>query len=308
MRKREAGRGLRRRYRRAIRAVAPLVTAASCALAVAAPAPAQTPPDSAACRQRLSAPSGDSAVVQLSLIVTPFDTAQHVSGIAQSLLGEGVRQLLVLPPVLRLDVYDGRLITTAVPTIDGVYRATWHRDGRLTSARVVGGTRNEPLDRALIAAIAALDSSQLMPPPDSAALGDADSVDLRILLTPEAVWSTSRDGGMQLPDEAGVTRLVRLRVPVRRVTHGLVVMPPPVPPPYPAELKDEGTDGEVDVQFVVDANGHPDMRTVKVERADALPFVQAALRALPGYRFSPLMIEGCAVAASIQIPFLFRAP
>jgi Gram-negative bacterial TonB protein C-terminal len=269
---------------------------------------AQSAPDSAACRRRLSAPSTDSDVVQLSLVVTPFDTARHVAAGDRSLLGEGVRQLLVLPAVLRLDVYDGRLVTTAVPTIDGVYRTTWRRDGRLTDARVVGGTRNEALDRALIAAITALDSSQMLPPPDSAVLAGADSVDLRILLTPEAVWSTSRSAGLQLPDEAGVTRLVRLRVPVRRVTGGLAVRSPASPPPYPPSLRDEGGDGQVNVQLVVDAAGVPDMRTVTIERADAMPFVEATLRALPEYRFSPLMVEGCAVAASVQLPFAFHVP
>jgi hypothetical protein len=220
---------------------------------------AQTPGDSSACRQRLSAPSADSDMVQLSLVVAPFDATHPVLPSDESLLGEGVRQMLVLPPVLALDVYDGQLGVTSFPTVDGTYRVTWRRDGHFAHARVVGGTRNAPMDRAILSALAALDSSQLMPPPDSAALAGADSVDLRLALTPEAVWSAKHPRG-DLPPEPGVTRLVRLRVPTRWVTRPLDVVSPHPEPVYPAELRKAGIQGEVDVQFVVDAAGVLDMR------------------------------------------------
>ncbi len=271
---------------------------------LASTAAAQTPPDSAACRQRLAAPAADSNMVQLSLVVTPFDLTHPLSPTDQSLLGEGVRQMLVLPRVVQLDVYDAQVGVTSFPTVDGTYRVTWRRDGHFAHARVVGGTRNAPVDRAILSALAALDSSQLMPPPDSAALAGADSVDLRLALTPEAVWSAKHPRG-DLPPEPGVTRLVRLRVPTRRVTRPLDIVSPHPDPVYPAELRKAGIQGEVDVQFVVDAAGVLDTRTLQVVRADVVEFVEPALAALRAYRFRPLMVEGCAVAATVRMPFVF---
>lgn len=276
-------------------------------VAVAPSAFAQAPPDSAVCRQRLTAPSADSNVVQLSLIVAPFDATQRVSPDDESLLGEGVRQMLALPRVVQLDVYDAQVGVLSYPTVSGVYRVTWRRDGHFANARVVGGTRNAPMDRAILAAIAALDTSQLMPPPDSTALAGADSVELRIVLTPEAVWSAQHPRG-PLPPEPGLTRLVTLRVPTRGVTRALNVVPPVPAPVYPPELRKAGVQGEVDVQFVVDAAGILDPQTVQVVRADAVEFVEPALAALRAYRFEPLMVEGCAVAAIVQTPFVFRLP
>ncbi len=272
---------------------------------LASTAAAQTPGDSSACRQRLAAPSADSDMVQLSLGVAPFDAMHPVSPVDESLLGQGVRQMLVLPPVLALDVYDGQLGITSYPTVSGVYRVTWRRDGHFADARVVGGTRNGPVDRAILAAIAALDTSEMMPPPDSVALAGADSIDLRLVLTPEAVWSARHPRG-DLPPEPGVTRLVRLRVPSRRVTRPLDVVSPHPAPVYPPELRKAGIQGEVDVQFVVDAAGVLDMRTVQLVRADVVEFVEPALAALRAYRFRPLMVEGCAVAATVRMPFAFR--
>ncbi len=272
---------------------------------LASAAAAQTPADSSACRQRLAAPSRDSTVVQLSLTVAPFDATQPVSPADESLLGQGVRQLLVLPRVVQLDVYDAQVGVTSYPTVSGVYRVTWRRDGHFANARVVGGTRNAPVDRAILLAITALDSSQMMPPPDSAALAGADSIELRVVLTPEAVWSARHPRG-DLPPEPGLTRLVRLRVPTRRVTRPLDVVAPPPAPVYPAELRRAGIEGEVDVRFVVDAGGVLDMRTLQVERADAVEFVEPVLTALRAYRFLPLMVEGCAVAATVRAPFVFH--
>ena len=272
---------------------------------LASTAAAQTPGDSSACRQRLAAPSADSDMVQLSLIVAPFDATHPVSPAYEGLLGEGVRQMLALPRVVQLDVYDAQVGVTSFPTLDGVYRMTWRRDGHFANTRVVGGTRNAPVDQAILSAIAALDSSQLMPPPDSATLAGADSVDLRLVLTPEAVWSARHPRG-DLPPETGLTRLVRLRVPTRRVTRPLDLASPPPAPVYPPALRRAGIQGEVDVRFVVDAAGILDMRTLEVVRADAIEFVEPVLTALRAYRFLPLMVEGCAVAATVRRPFVFR--
>jgi TonB family protein len=159
------------------------------------------------------------------------------------------------------------------------------------------------MDRAMLAALAALDSSGLLPPPDSAELAGADTVDLRIVLTVEAEWSRRHD--FRLPPGPGVTRVLRLRVPVRRVTRALQSLPTNRPPAYPASLGQSRVTGAVGLHFVVDAAGVPDMATVQVERADLREFVESAVSALRAYRFRPLLVEGCPVAADVRMPFVF---
>jgi hypothetical protein len=41
-------------------------------------------------------------------------------------------------------------------------------------------------------------------------------------------------------------------------------------------------------------------------RADVVEFVEPVLTALRADRFRPLMVEGCAVAATVRMPFVFR--
>lgn len=256
----------------------------------------------ATCRAKLTAAAADSQVLQLQLLVRPFDTTQHLTVRHQGLIGEGVRQFLVMPRVLSLDVYQP-MNKGAWPTITGVYRTTLHRDGHFTQTRTVGGTRNRGLDSAIVAAIIALDTAQLLPPPDSATMGDAESIDLRILVVPGRVFSTQ----LKTPPATreGVTALVHLRVPIRGASGGPHLKPGNPRPLYPPELRDARMQGETLFEFVIDANGAPDVSTAQVIRATAPQFVQSVLDVLPKMRFDPLVVEGCPVGALVQMPFQF---
>lgn len=263
-------------------------------------ATAQTP--AAECTTKLTAAAADSQVLQLQLLVRPFDTTQHLAVRHQGMIGEGVRQFLVMPRVLSLDVYQ-HMNKDAWPTITGVYRTTLDRNGRFTQTRTVGGTRNRGLDSAIVAAIVALDTAQLLPPPDSATMGDAESIDLRILVVPGRVFSTQ----LKTPPATseGVTALVHLRVPIRGASGAPYPKPGNPRPLYPSALREARMQGETLFQFVVDANGVPDLSTAQVIRATAPQFAQAVLDVLPKLRFDPLLVEGCPVGALVQMPFQF---
>lgn len=275
-----------------------IVAAIACVAARTATAQA---PD-AACRAKLTAAAADSQVLQLQVLVRAFDTAQHLSVGYQGMIGEGVRQFLIMPRVLSLDVYQS-MNKDAWPTITGVYRTTLHRDGHFTETRTVGGTRNRGLDSAIVAAIIALDTTQLLSPPDSASLGSTESMDLRILVLPGAVLSTRSTTAPATP--AGVTPLIRLRVPIRGASGPPFLKPGGPRPVYPFALRGSGVRGETLFEFVVDANGVPDASTTQVIRTTAPQFAESVLDVLPRLRFDPLLVEGCPVGALVRMPFGF---
>jgi TonB family protein len=263
-------------------------------------ATAQAP--DAACRAKLTAAAADSQVLQLDVLVRAFDTAQHLSLGYQGMIGEGVRQFLVMPRVLALDVYQP-MNKDAWPTITGAYRTTLHRNGHFTDTRTVGGTRNRGLDSAIVAAIIALDTAQLLPPPDSALMGDAEGLDLRILVVPGAVFSTRLKTPPKTPE--GLTPILHLRVPIRGASGPPYPKPGNPRPHYPEDLRASRVQGETMFEFVVDANGVPDLSTAQVIRVTAPQFIQSVLDVLPKLRFDPLLVEGCPVGALVRMPFQF---
>ncbi|MES2521838.1 MAG: M56 family metallopeptidase [Gemmatimonadota bacterium] len=76
-------------------------------------------------------------------------------------------------------------------------------------------------------------------------------------------------------------------------------------PAYPADLRSAGIEGRVLVQFVLNADGTPDMNTLKVLKTDHAGFEQAVRDALPKMRFEPATVEGKAVRQLLQYPFQF---
>ena len=142
---------------------------------MASPARAQgQASDSARCAAALNAPTADSAIVEEDALIFPFDATKKLPDSYADLLGQGLRQMLVLPRPLVVDTYDDRAGYAksdagsklyATPVLRSFYRLTLHRDGHLTSVRAVGGARNEQFDRAVVAALVALDTSSVLPVP-----------------------------------------------------------------------------------------------------------------------------------------------
>jgi TonB family protein len=75
---------------------------------------------------------------------------------------------------------------------------------------------------------------------------------------------------------------------------------------YPASLRAAGVEGDVLVQFVVDAEGEAVPSTLKVIKSSHDLFTQAVSTALPKMRFVPTQLKGKSVRQLVQQPFAFR--
>lgn len=274
-----------------------------------------TAADSARCVAALNAATSDSAIIEEDAIFGPFDTTRKLPDSYAEMLGQGVRQMLVLPKPLAIDTYDDRAGVAksdagskqyATVALRSFYRFTLHRDGHLTNAHVVGGVRNDAFDRAVIVALVSLDSTGMLPAP----LGfddsfEADTLELRLTITNGSITSTRSKGQARTP-QPGVTPLFRLRVPVLPVDRPLAAQAGNPYPRYPQALRDRNIEGDVRVEFLVRADGSVDSRSVQIRKTTALEFASAVLNILPQWRFLPLQVAGCKVASLVQMPSAFR--
>ena len=76
-------------------------------------------------------------------------------------------------------------------------------------------------------------------------------------------------------------------------------------PRYPDAARAAGMEGEVVTQFVVNADGSPDVETLKVLKATDPQFVDAVKSVLSQMRFYPAEVNGRAVRQLTQMPFQF---
>jgi hypothetical protein len=272
---------------------------------------AQSAPDSARCSAPLDAATPDSESARISVLVSPMDTANHLAPAYSGLIGAGIRQFLSVPRPMPLHVYDRTAVVRpgvsdpgfAVLTLRGAYRAALHRDGHLTQIRTVSGTRDAAFDAAMMLAMAQLGASELLPPPEAPAADfKGDSLDLRIVVTPDA--RSQLPQVVNWPPPEGVTPVMLLRLPIRRITHD-PRSKGGSDPLYPTELRLAGVEGRPVFEFVVDTSGWVDPDSPAVMSATAPQFVQAVADVLPEMRFEPLRVEGCAVSVLIQQPFNF---
>jgi protein TonB len=75
---------------------------------------------------------------------------------------------------------------------------------------------------------------------------------------------------------------------------------------YPPLLRDNEIDGTVEVRFVVDAEGRPDMRTAQVVSASHPAFEEPTLRIARRMRFDPGRLGGRAVRTWVTFPIQWR--
>ena len=74
---------------------------------------------------------------------------------------------------------------------------------------------------------------------------------------------------------------------------------------YPPELRSQGVEGTVLVQFIVDTDGKPDMSTFKVLKSPHELFTKSVHDAVAKMRFQPAQIDGRNVRQVVQQPFTF---
>jgi periplasmic protein TonB len=77
-------------------------------------------------------------------------------------------------------------------------------------------------------------------------------------------------------------------------------------PEYPQSLRDNGVEGEVLAQFVVNESGRYEGGTLKILKSSNPAFTAAVKDALPRMRFSAAQIGGKKVQQLVQMPFQFH--
>ena len=83
-------------------------------------------------------------------------------------------------------------------------------------------------------------------------------------------------------------------------------MPGNIAPRYPDVLRQANVEGSVLAQFILNADGTPDMDSFKVVKSDDELFTDAVRGALPNMKFYPASVGGKAVRQLIQMPFQFN--
>jgi TonB family protein len=77
-------------------------------------------------------------------------------------------------------------------------------------------------------------------------------------------------------------------------------------PIYPRELIEQGIEGSVLTNFVIDTTGRADTATIEVLSGAHPLFVQSVRTAIPDMRFSPAMVQGRKVRQMVEQRFQFR--
>lgn len=77
-------------------------------------------------------------------------------------------------------------------------------------------------------------------------------------------------------------------------------------PEYPQSLKDQGIEGQVLAQFVVNESGRYEPGTLKILNSSNAAFTAAVKDALPRMKFSAAQIGGKKVQQLVQMPFQFH--
>jgi TonB family protein len=172
-----------------------------------------------------------------------------------------------------------------------------HKDGRLTDARPVESHIPSALAEATIRAIDSISSQ-----------GGIGPVFVDIDEDPLPVRMTFRLGVRTSDMSVLFYRMVYPAFLEFEIEKPALSIPGNPAPRYPEGLRDEGIEGEVLVQFVVDTSGRADMRTFRLLGPSRVyrEFVQAVFDNIPKMRFTPAELGGCKVRQLVQLPFAFK--
>jgi TonB family protein len=285
------------------------------------------------CSDVLSAPTRDSVLLRVMLTVHAFDRERDLPSSMQFDFGEAVRAHLVLPRPLGADAYEMSGDTSAARTarlpLRGSFAATLTAEGRVVRASTTGGAGNPEFDNAVLTALRAIDSTDHLSFADAGLPKD----DVRIRVEIAARDTTAKAGSAMLDrvvisaisstnagfpnpgvppafapipaDTAAGIPLFSFRVPVRAVTDALKQIPGIGGLRYPTNRRQPGSSGQVQLSFVVDADGAVEPASMQVVDATQREYADATLDAMAKFRYRPLEIEGCRVRALAEQPFGF---
>ena len=250
------------------------------------------PPDR--CAAALAAPTRDTIPLKVLLEVHAYDPRQALPTAYQRNFGNAVRRHLVLDRPIGADLYEMSegLGRTAHLAMAGDYSATIKTDGGVIDGRITGGDRNRVFDTAILSAMHAIDSTDILSMV-TAGLSHED-VDIRVEITTR-----------EKQDFDTLVPLFGFRTPLRAVTQLPSQIAGTGRLKYPVNLRQANIEGEVNVSFVLGADGVAEPGSLQVPSATHIDFVKAVVAAMPTIFFAPLLVEGCAVRNMVHFPFTF---
>src|SRR5688572_5484864 len=173
---------------------------------------------------------------------------------------------------------------------------TIRRGGDVAHVRLITRSGNAQLDGSLIEAVAEAvrwrDAGRVttdtLPRNVPAGAGDAIEIALRFGAIEDA---PAPDGAI---------------VPFARQSRPAISVIGNRAPSYPERLRDQRVQGDVLVNFRITTDGRIEDGSINVLRSSELAFTRAVLDVLPGYRFTPAMVDCELVPQWVQLPFAFR--
>jgi protein TonB len=109
---------------------------------------------------------------------------------------------------------------------------------------------------------------------------------------------TGKEAGPAKEEEHGPYMEFQVEKPVQKIGGDA--------PEYPSQLRDQGVEGQVIAQFVVNESGRYEPGSLKILNSSNSAFTAAVKDALPRMRFSAAQIGGKKVQQLVQMPFQFN--
>ena len=179
-------------------------------------------------------------------------------------------------------------------SFSGMYSINVPRSGAPSGVSVPRTTLSRTLDQSVIAAIVAAARDSALQPIPLYIEGDTLALAVFVGATPDTLNDS-------------LIPLFRFRSPRVRIERVAQPVRSGAGPRYPQEHVGSGFEGKVVLDFVVNASGQTEPRTVRVQRTPDVLFLRSALNYLPGMRYTPATAGGCAIALRVAQPFDFRS-
>jgi TonB family protein len=246
--------------------------------------------------------SGDSITLWAYLSVAPLDQRVYVDRptLDQMAIEIGKRVTLGAPLDLGVYAFDqgdaSPLDSTsrAHLSFSGLYTINVPRTGLPKGVSVPRTTLSRTIDAAVIAAITAAAKDTALQPIPLYVEKDTLALAVFVGVTPDTLNDS-------------IIPLFRFKSPRVRVEHLAQPARGGAGPRYPQEHVGSGFEGKVVLDFVVNAAGQTEPRTVRVQRTPDVLFLQSALNYLPTMRYTPATAGGCPIALRVAQPFDFRS-
>ena len=188
---------------------------------------------------------------------------------------------------------------SAGPLFDGELLIVFDGGGRVEETRVTSSPDSPELMPALIRAVHRTDSARGFPSLPFGASRERTPVRIRLF--------GSRSTLPPPTDSAAhVITLAEPRFLISFVDVAPLAIAGSGSPHYPVELRSQGMEGKVFMQFIVDAEGRAVDSSARTVFASHQGFEAVVRKALPEMRFVPGRVGGCPVPTWVRLAFEFR--